>query len=212
MPRQPCCGVARRFCLASARPLHFEDVELSRKISLAQKVEDPCQPKPRAPSLGCVCFGLLQVRQVLQHRIGCHKLPIVAGQHQRPSVSRASYLCMQCNMSALGYKSNVLSECPATQAARAPYARTCFRRAAPCCSSCVTQALSAIAKCILACLTVYNRRLLKSSEPWPAAVVVGRHAQVILYFHLFHSFIPAVFATVPPPANHLTTSCVQCRN
>ena len=61
-------------------------------------------------------------RRVLQFRIGCHKIPIVAGQHQRPSVPRAARLCLHCNMDALGDEYHVLYECPATRAARAPFA------------------------------------------------------------------------------------------
>ena len=39
-------------------------------------------------------FRLSQVRSVLHFCIGCHRLPIVAGQHQRPSVRpRAARLC-----------------------------------------------------------------------------------------------------------------------
>jgi len=117
----------------------------------------PCQLPPRAmPSFGCVRFGYRKCAVFLQFRIGCHKLPIVAVQHQRPSVPRAARLCLHCDMGALGDEYHVLFECPATRAARAPFAHL-FPPGCVMLEFMHHADTRAVARCILACLRVYDQ-------------------------------------------------------
>lgn len=69
------------------------------------------------------------MRRVFQLRVECRKLSIMNAQHQRPPVTRAARLRMRCDMGALRNKSQqLLGRCM----------HTYYRRAVPCCSSCVT--------------------------------------------------------------------------
>ena len=107
-------------------------------------------------------FRLSQVRRVIQFRIGCHKLPIVAGQHQRPPVPRAARLCLHCDMGALGDEYHVLFECPATRAARAPFAHL-FPPGCVMLEFMNHANTRAVARCILACLRVYDQPPFKGT-------------------------------------------------
>ena len=79
--------------------------------------------------------------------------------------------------------------------------RTCFRQAAPCCSSCVTRTLSAVGQCILACLGVYDRPSIMnffrlatlarlppcSGRSWPKGVIIS----FIHFLPFTNHFIPS---------------------
>ena len=61
-----------------------------------------------------------QMFKVVRFRLGCSKLPIYTGRHAR--VRRAARFCRSCDQGALGDELHVLFQCPATAAARAPFA------------------------------------------------------------------------------------------
>ena len=63
-----------------------------------------------------------RVFQVIRFRLGCHELPVALLRRPRPKIPRAHRLCLHCDQRAPGDELHLLFECPATQAARAPYA------------------------------------------------------------------------------------------
>ncbi len=65
-------------------------------------------------------MGLARVLKVVRFRLGCSTLPPVAQRYQ--GVCRAERVCPCCDQGALGDEYHVLFECPATRAARAPFA------------------------------------------------------------------------------------------
>ena len=99
-------------------------------------------------------LALPRLLKVIQFRIGCHKLPIVAQQHQR--VPREQRLCLHCDIHALGDEKHMLFECPATQAVRAHFAHL-FP------PGCTVQAFGrhpdklGVAMCILACQAIMRQ-------------------------------------------------------
>ena len=63
---------------------------------------------------------LAQLFKVLRFQLGYSQLPVTIGQRRR--VRRRKRFCRCCNQGALGDELHVLFECPATEAARAPFA------------------------------------------------------------------------------------------
>jgi len=96
-------------------------------------------------------LGLSQIHKVIRFRLGCHALPIVAQQHRR--TARAERLCLHCDQGALGDEYHLLFECPATQAAREPYAHL-FPQGCTMLDFIRNSDTMAVARCILACLAV----------------------------------------------------------
>ena len=95
-------------------------------------------------------LGLSTVRAVLQFRIGCHALPVVAQQHQ--GMARHDRLCQQCALGALGDEQHMLFECPATQPVRQAFAHLFAGRPADVRSFMWQPDTAGVAKCVLACL------------------------------------------------------------
>lgn len=94
---------------------------------------------------------LRQAYKVVRFRLGCHELPITAQRNQR--LPRPQRLCSHCDQRALGDEFHMLFECPATLAARAPYARL-FPPGCTMLEFMHHPDSMAVARCILACLAV----------------------------------------------------------
>ena len=92
-----------------------------------------------------------RVFQVIRFRLGCHELPVALLRRPRLKIPRPHRLCLHCDQRAPGDELHLLFECPATQAARAPYAHLF----PPGCTMLEfmrhPDSLS-VARCILACL------------------------------------------------------------
>jgi len=65
-------------------------------------------------------LSLARVLKVVRFRLGCSTLPSVAQRNQ--GVCRAERVCLCCDQGAPGDEYHALFECPATRAARAPFA------------------------------------------------------------------------------------------
>ena len=98
-------------------------------------------------------LGPSRVFQIVRFRLGCHKLPIVTRRNQ--GAPRAARLCLLCEQHALGDEYHMLFECPATAAARAPYAHL-FPPGCTMLQFMQHPDTLAVARCILACMTALD--------------------------------------------------------
>jgi len=94
-------------------------------------------------------LSLARVLKVVRFRLGCSTLPSVAQRNQ--GVGRAERVCLCCDPGALGDEYHALFECPATRAARAPFAHL-FPPASTMLAFSRHRDTLAVAQCILACL------------------------------------------------------------
>ncbi len=96
-------------------------------------------------------LGLAQVYALVRFWLGCHKaLPMTQRNNRRPRLQR---LCLHCDHGALGDEMHMLFECPATQAARAPYAHL-FPPGCTMLEFMQHPDSMTVVRCILACLAV----------------------------------------------------------
>ena len=96
-------------------------------------------------------LGPSRVFQIVRFRLGCHKLPIVTRRNQ--GAPRDARLCLLCDQHALGDEYHMLFECPATAAARAPYAHL-FQPGCTMLQFMRDPDTLAVARCFLACMAV----------------------------------------------------------
>jgi hypothetical protein len=71
-------------------------------------------------------LSLSRVLKVVRFRLGCSTLPSVA--HRNQGVCRDERVCLCCVQGAPGDEYHALFECPATRAARAPFAHPFLAR------------------------------------------------------------------------------------